>query len=219
MADLYDKLTRFEEYYHYLESSFVDITRIIPLENEPDTFSPRLYEILQSTCSQVDGILKLMHGRYISTCEKSAATMYEALNREGVISSRVLAPKNHSDWKEIRPFLCDFKCIFLDNDVDPHEDVTPNGMPKWWKAYNESKHGLPEGYKAGNIENTYLALAGLYVLHVMMRKHLRDASDFLKRDYWVTGNPIPRVSNRMRTVEPAIIEPPSEIFMPKIQFP
>ena len=46
MADLYDKLTRFEEYYHYLESSFVDITRIIPLENEPDTFSPRLYEIL-----------------------------------------------------------------------------------------------------------------------------------------------------------------------------
>ena len=35
MADMYDKLTRFEEYYHYLESSFIDTARIIPLENKP----------------------------------------------------------------------------------------------------------------------------------------------------------------------------------------
>ena len=65
MANLYGKLTQFEEYYRYLESSLVDITRLIPLENTPGTFSPRMYEILQSTCSQVDGILKLMYEEYM----------------------------------------------------------------------------------------------------------------------------------------------------------
>ena len=58
MTDLNDVLFRFVEYYHYLESSFVDIARIIPLENTSDTFSPRLYEILQSTCSQVEANCK-----------------------------------------------------------------------------------------------------------------------------------------------------------------
>ena len=76
MTDLYYTLARFEEHYHYLESSFVDITRLIPLENEPDTFSPRLYELLQSVCSQVDGILNLMCEEYIPK-EKPAATACE----------------------------------------------------------------------------------------------------------------------------------------------
>ena len=71
MTDLDDKLFKLEEYYHYLESSFIDITRIIPLENTPDTFSPRLYEILQSVCSQVDGIVRLIHEECASACEKT----------------------------------------------------------------------------------------------------------------------------------------------------
>ena len=57
-----DKLLLFEEYYNYLESSFIDVTKMIPLENTPETFSPRLYEILHSVCSQIEGVLKLVCG-------------------------------------------------------------------------------------------------------------------------------------------------------------
>ena len=53
-----DKLLLFEEYYNYLESSFIDVTKMIPLENTPETFSPRLYEILHSVCSQIEGRLE-----------------------------------------------------------------------------------------------------------------------------------------------------------------
>ena len=245
MADLYDKLTQFEEYYHYLESSFVDITRIIPLENEPDTFSPRLYEILQSTCSQIDGILNLMYDEYMlkkeldtdpceddasiekeqtSTCKdvqrknSTAAATYEFLNQEGVISSRVLIHKIRSGWKETRPFLCDFECVFLDEDADPHENATHNRMPKWWNAYNESKHGLPEGYKAGSIRNTYLALAGLYVLHIMTREYPREAYAFTKKDRWETSRRIAYGSTKNPYPKPIIAKPSSEIFISKIMF-
>ena len=55
-------------------------------------------------------------------------------------------------------------------------DATRDGMPKWWNAYNESKHDLPKGYEAGSMENAYLALAGLYVLHVMARQYYRECT-------------------------------------------
>ena len=246
MADMYDKLTRFEEYYHYLESSFIDTARIIPLENKPDTFSPRLYEILQSTCSQIDGMLNLMREEYLpknpdatlneepapakekpagSTCENvprrnkpTAAVAYEILNREGVISDRVLAHKMRPNWKEIRPFLCDYKCAVRSEDADPHKNATRDGMPKWWNAYNESKHDLPKGYEAGSMENAYLALAGLYVLHVMARQYYRDAHTFVKKDSWATRILISYGRTMMDFSKPAVVKPPSEIFIPKIEF-
>ena len=233
MTDLYYTLARFEEHYHYLESSFVDITRLIPLENEPDTFSPRLYELLQSVCSQVDGILNLMCEEYIpkekpaaTACEEdiprknkpAASAVYKVLNQEGVISSRVLTHKSRSNRKEIRPFLCDYECVFRDEEADQHENKVHDGMPKWWDAYNKSKHRLPEGYEAGSIGNTYLALAGLYVLHVMAREYPREAYAFTKKDRWATLIPFPHGSTKMRYLQPAVVEPPSEIFMSKIKF-
>ena len=151
MPSLDGKLFKFEEHYRYLESSFIDITQTIPLENTPDTFSPRLYEILQSVCSQVDGIVNLMHEKYISASRKPTAVLYKALNREGVISHQTLVYKSRSEWKEIRPFLCHFGCAFRSEDDDPHACGPHKPMPRWWKAYNKSKHRLPEEYKAGNI--------------------------------------------------------------------
>ena len=240
------KLTRFEEYYHYLESSFIDTIRIIPLENDPDTFSPRLYEILQSTCSQIDGILNLMYDEYIPkqesgtnpydgdasmdeeqtspTCKdvprknRTTAATYEFLNQEGVISSRVLIHNVRSGWKETRPFLCDFECALRNEDADPHANTTHDGMPKWWKAYNESKHDLPEGYKAGSIRNTYLALAGLYVLHVMTREYPREAHVFTKKYYWRTDRRIAFGSTKNPYPKPIVTKPSSEIFISKITF-
>ena len=214
MTALDDKLFKFEEHYRYLESSFIDIVRTIPLENTPDTFSPRLYEILQSTCSQVEGIVKLMHEEYIGASKKPAAAQYEALNREGVISHQTLVYRSRSEWKEIRPFLCHFECAFRSGHDDPHEYGPHKPMPRWWDAYNESKHDLPEGYKAGNIENTYLALAGLYLLHVMMRQSSPSKDNFLKWEFWKPQLLHMFSGSRKYFHERTDAEPSSEIFMP-----
>ena len=213
MTDLYDKLFKFEEYYHYLESSFVDITGIIPLENDPDTFSPRLYEILQSACSQVDGIIQLMHEEYIPVRKKCTAARYEALNQGGVISCQMLVYKSRPDWKYIRPFSCDFECASRNERDDPHGDGPHDKMPKWWDAYNDSKHELPEGYKAGSIRNAYLALAGLYVLQVMMQQRPHAKNDFLKLDAWKPRNSAVIDRGRKHFHEHTITEPLSKIFI------
>ena len=86
-------------------------------------------------------------------------------------------------------------------------------MPRWWNAYNDSKHDLPEGYRTGNIENTYLALAGLYLLHVMMRQSSRSKDNFLKWEFWKSH--LHRLSDGDREYFNAgtIIKPSSEIFM------
>ena len=247
MADLYDKLAQFEEHYSYLESSLVDTIRIIPLENTSDTFSPRLYEILQSTRSQIDGLLNLMCEKYMpkekpdaalheedtpiekkpagNTCENvprrnrpPASAAYKILNMEGAISDRVLANKMRPGWKEIRPFVCDYECAVRDKDADPHANATHDGMPKWWNAYNESKHHLPDGYEAGSMENTYLALAGLYVLHVMAREYSGEEDTFTKKERWSTSMRIAYPSTRIPYPKPIIVKPPSDIFVPKIMF-
>ena len=214
MVDLQDKLFGFEEHYRYLESSFEDIVRMIPLENLPDTFSPRLYEILQSTCSQVDGIVKLMHGEYLGRSKKSAATQCKELNCDGAISVQGIRFKRYPKWKAIKPFSCDFECRLREEDEDPHEAGIYWKTPKWWNAYNDSKHELPEGYKAGSIENTCLALAGLYVLHVMMRQSPQNKKAFLRRTSWRQSYTQMFVDLRGWSDNREIQHTPSTMFVP-----
>ena len=219
MADLYDKLFGFEEHYHYLESSFMDAVKIIPLENSPDTFSPRLYEILQSTCSQVEGIVKIMHGEYLEQSKKSAATQCKELNHCGAISVQGIMFKQRPKWKAIKPFSCDFGCRLRKEDDDPHENGIYRKTPKWWKAYNDSKHKLPKGYMAGSIENTCLALAGLFVLQTMMCQFSHDKRTFLRRDFWKRKQPMQVFGFRRAGLterKDAFIQ--SNIFIPTAQF-
>ena len=213
MTDLDNNLLKFEEYYRYLESSFISITRIIPLENTPDTFSPRLYEILQSVCSQVDGILKLMHSECMPTRKETTAAVYGDLNQEGVFNYQTLVYKSRPDWNEIKSFSCKFRCVFLHECDESHGNGSYDRMPKWWKAYNDSKHNLPEGYDAGSIENTYLALASLYTLHVMMRQYPRNKNGFLKRDTWKPNGLFVLGRDKKHFTEPITTEPSSEIFI------
>ena len=105
-------------------------------------------------------------------------------------------------------------CVLRDKDDDQHECGSHETMPKWWKAYNKSKHNLPEGYEEGNIENTYLALAGLYLLHVMMRQNLHDKEDFLKKDSWVRYKKTVISGGKGYSYERIIAGPSSDLFVP-----
>ena len=147
-----------------------------------------------------------------------ASAAYKILNLEGAISDRVLAHKMRPGWKEIRPFLCDYECAVRNKDADQHVNVPHDEMPKWWDAYNESKHRLPDGYEAGSMENTYLALAGLYVLHIMAREYSGEEYTFTKKERWSTSIRIAYPSTKIPYPKPIIVKPSSEIFVPKIMF-
>ena len=220
MADLDDKLFILEEHYQYLESSFVDVVKLIPLENNPDTFSPRLYEILQSTCSQVDSIVKLLHTECLGkSANWAAAKQYSELDRTGVFSIQEIAFLSRPDWKPIKPFSCDFACAIRDTDNDLHGGKGTWGItPKWWQKYNTTKHALPDGYKEGSIENTYLALAGLYVLHVMICMLSRNEKEFLNQNFWRTGKLIVLKQRRKRIMNNRISGLQSAIFIPLTEF-
>ena len=31
--------------------------------------------------------------------------------------------------------MCDYECVFRDEEADQHENKVHDGMPKWWDAY------------------------------------------------------------------------------------
>ena len=205
--DAYDRRILFEEHYGYLESSFMDVMRMIPLENKPETFSPRLYELLHSICSQTEGVVKLIcnevkeeYTNFPQTCSR--------LNQDGAISMQWVVSKFRPKWKRINPFVCDFGCHCRETE---HHCHTPRKKPKWWNAYNESKHDLPEGYTAGTIENAYLALAGLYALQHMAWSRTRNPDGFLKREFWSMTNMPAFVDGKPR-LERDVSGVPSRMF-------
>ena len=205
--DAYDKRVLFEEYYSYLESSFMDVMKMIPLENKPETFSPRLYELLHSVCSQTEGVLKLICDE-VGLKYTNFPETYAQLNHEGAISIQSVVLKFRPKWKRINPFLCDFGCHCRETE---HHCHTPRKKPKWWDAYNESKHGLPEGYTGGTIENTYLALASLYALQHMAWSRARNPDGFLRQDFWFMTNMPAFVDGKPR-LERDVSGVPSRMF-------
>ena len=225
------------DYYRYLESSFVDITRLVPLENKPNTFSPRLYEILQGTCSQVESVLKIMCRELNIAPERKSKSKphettssdsddclraeereynfkpYEALNHDGAISCQEVVSLIRTGWHPMKPFVCDFNCGSNNKSEHKHHNVDNSKMPQWWRAYNKSKHNLPKEYKVGSIENAYLALAGLYVLHFMAHMLVVKRKDFLKQDFWHQHEPL-KFDSYHRHYQKEWVEPKSDIFYP-----
>ena len=202
-----DKRILFEKHYGDLESSFIDVIKIIPLENKPETFSPKLYELLHGVCSQAEGVMRLICGEV----EEEYTSFPQAcakLNQDGAISMQSVESKYRPEWKRINPFKCDFGCHCRETE---HHCHVPRNKPKWWDAYNESKHDLPEGYTAGTIENAYLALAGLYVLQHMAWSRARNPDGFLKRDSWYTTN-MPAFIDGKPRLERDVSGVPSGIF-------
>lgn len=124
-----ENLLEFEKYYNKLESSFIDVIKIIPLENDSKTFSPRLYELLQSICSQIEGVMKLMCGGLDGIKYIKFPIAYKELNRDEVINKQEISLISHPQWKKIIPFQCDFACHHRENDIN-HVCVCKQGTPK-----------------------------------------------------------------------------------------
>ena len=149
-----DPLRVFSHYLHemkylYLstEKQFIEFSEIVPFyKNDWNTYSPRLYSILQSTCSQVESMIKRITEEMmiISKQSNSISPYYNALNNNDLLNKQrvMLIPA----WKIVSPF-----------------EEKP--LPNWWTAYNSTKHNLPNGVFSGTMENTIKSIAGLYCLH------------------------------------------------------
>jgi len=190
--------------YFETEQQFIEITRLIPLDNSPDTYSPRLYDILQSLCGQVENLMRILCEKLNLEYEnKNFPSYYKTLNQTGVLEFQIIDLLNGS--KAYIPF-----------GIDKGKDT-----PNWWKGYNDTKHDLPNGYKQGNLNNTTFALTAVYALNCLFAYAEILGKDILNKEKWihVTGIGLNTRGLNITTSESiGDMRPRSEILFPVSYF-
>ena len=74
--------------YYQTEHQLIELNRIISVDNKPETFSPRLYNILGDSCNQVENMLRLICDQLGLDYPKNNAhfpDFYEKLNQTGIM--------------------------------------------------------------------------------------------------------------------------------------
>src|SRR5579885_3105939 len=176
------ELEKMQNFYLYTDREFNELSQIIPLDNKLETYSPRFYNILQSTCGQVENICRILCEKLqLRPSKSNFASYYSELNVDGMLEKQAVY-------------------LIKKNEVKMPFKITSNKTPDWWQNYNDTKHKLPDGILQGNIGNTINALSALYSLHriafhvrfeanpirVLCKKHwyeswIADARDLLTR--------------------------------------
>ncbi|AOZ95465.1 hypothetical protein [Butyrivibrio hungatei] len=146
---------QYYSYYREIEDTFLDTEKYVAIDSiNFATFSTRYNWLLQSICSEVDSIFKIIAR---NACKKKY---------EGISDYYIFA-------KEYLPVLFEntVEIPFRNIELKPFASWEGDSSPKWWKIYNGIKHdrekknekGVPV-YKRANLEMVLNALAGLYLL-------------------------------------------------------
>ncbi|NOS61777.1 MAG: hypothetical protein HOO66_01865 [Nitrosarchaeum sp.] len=175
------KRNRMLNFYYDIETQFIELTRIIPLDNTDDTYSPRLYSILQMSCGQVENMLRLICDKFgfkytnpdKQNTKPNFFSYYNPINKNGILSTQWILLKK-IDFRDIS------------KSYSPLE-LQSERAPFWWTGYNETKHDLPDGFKQGNLKNTLYALCAVYSIHCMAyyAQHIEKPDIFLDKKNWV----------------------------------
>ena len=155
--------------YYQTEHQLIELSRVISVDNKPETFSPRLYNLLGDSCNQVENMLRLICDQLrldYSNNNAYFSDFYEKLNHTGIVKMQTI--DLIIGKKAYRPFIIE------------EEKKTPS----WWRAYNDTKHSLPEGYKQGNLHNTLCALSAAYSLHCISAYAGEYGTDILNQKWW-----------------------------------
>jgi hypothetical protein len=163
--------------YEDTERQFLSFNRIIPYSHNPgEVYSPRLYTILQSCSAQIISMMDsltsfLFEDTFHSRSRRRQKTFgfyYERLNKEGMLSVQKLAPK-----EKVTMIITPFK-------------VSEGVTPRWWQAYNDTKHDLPHGAYIGTLENVLNALGALTILHDICQWIFRTSArnSILRKENW-----------------------------------
>ncbi|HYL66079.1 MAG TPA: hypothetical protein VEU72_02890 [Nitrosopumilaceae archaeon] len=161
-----DDIEKMYKLYLDTERQFVELSRIIPLDNKPETYSPRLYSIFHTACGQVENMLRLICDKLeLKYLNNDFPSYYEQLNVHGMLERHKVILKEANE--PIQPFI-----------------IKDGKSPDWWKGYNKAKHALPEGIVEGNIGNTINALAGICVLHQISYFAVHPPENVLTKENW-----------------------------------
>lgn len=155
-----DRMYKMQRLHKELEQTYLDVNKIIPYsDNDYEVYSPRFVFILQDASRQVDGMFKLISNRLQSLSPSSLPSdskkksrfdfidYYNFLNSHGMLVAQKLAPKDDA-LNTITPFR-----------------LKQENVPKWWQAYNDTKHDLPEGETFGKLGHVLYAVGAIAILH------------------------------------------------------
>ena len=204
----FEELPELLDYYFYLESSLIDTIQIIPLENNGKTYSPKLYDIFRSACSQFESLLKMMcmHLKLSPAPNQDGIKRYYIpFNEFGLLYCQSILFRKYPQGSPIYPFRNNLdleesltnkpKHYSINRSIQPVKKSPSNYckgvLPSWWTKHNNTKHCLPKGYKEGNLQNTCFSLAGLYTFHVMVNylKYHPSRENFLDPTSWNKMHP------------------------------
>ena len=196
-----ESIRRMLDYYYETEQLYSEIIRLVPLDNAPETHSPRLYDILQSSCSQVENLMRLICGELkLEPRSRNFPSYFNEVNKTGVLELQVVAS-------------------VIDNIIyKPFEEEISNEPPLWWTAYNKTKHKLPLGFNSGNLINTSNALSAVYALHCIAAYVRRCEStnyDVMNDREWHIEESLPSAALRARPQADHIdsdMRPRSDLF-------
>ena len=151
-------------FYLRLEKDFIESLNYVEFaEDNYSTYSIEFERLLLSICSEVDVLCKLLCKEMNPSESPSKILEYAAIlcGYSGFSASEVRFERT--------------KKTFI-----PFKDLTTNDTPSWWKAYNKVKHERTsdDNYKKGNLENVFMALAGLYALNRLYCKKIATSTVF-----------------------------------------
>lgn len=165
------------KYYLSLEAQVCELERYIEfdLENNGNTYSVRLLELLQAICSEVDVVGKIFASEldfsFVSTKSTSILHWWFVVqsNNRGIQLDPVFFRKEPLfPWEDFFIIKCGSK--YKNNPVVPNSRV-----PKWWNSYNNVKHRRTEigdnrllNYSQANLSNVINALSGLFILEALL---------------------------------------------------
>ena len=196
-----EDISSMRESYYELERRFIEISRIIPMDNSGDTYSPRLYDILQTACGQVENLLRLICDQLQLDYGDNPdfPKYYDTLNNSGILERQIV------DY-----FVGKLVC-------KPFHVESDQRSPFWWRAYNQTKHKLPQGYKEGNLKNTIHALTGVYALQCIAVYSIHAGTKILDNGEWMEQEAL-SLKTLLPTIVPSWINedvrPHSKIFYP-----
>lgn len=177
--------------YYEIEKQFSELIRIIPLDNNESTYSPNLYTILQMSCGQIESLMRMIcdeisidYKKHLKQNQKpNFPTYYKSINEDKVLSNY------YTRFKKI--MIGPLSDIWHQSALYPLSVEDSQETPFWWRAYNNTKHNLPDGYKQGNLKNTFYALAALYSIHCMAyyAQFVNKKENFLNQKCWLERIP------------------------------
>ena len=154
--------TKVWTFYLRLEKEFMDTLTYVEFSQDNFlTYSIEYEKQLLSIGSEVDVLCKLLCKEIDSSQRPVNMDQYANIlcGYGNLITTKITFRLN---WQDYIPF----------------NGWSIGNNPSWWKAYNKVKHERlkNENYKQGNLENVFMALAGLYVLNRFYFRKIKQSN-------------------------------------------